>query len=197
MKNASHKHEDRGLDLYETPPEAVHALLKVEELPHFIWECAAGRGAIVKVLEQAGHTVHATDIYPYPGAVPCDFMAEDIYHYDPATGLSVPDDVECILTNPPFRWAHDFTRRALELAPRVIFLARLAFLESERRSDILDTGMLARVWVFRNRLPMMHRDGWTGNKNVSSMAFAWFVWDRDHHGPATIQRISWEPLPKS
>jgi hypothetical protein len=24
------------------------------------------------------------------------------------------------------------------------------------------------------------------------MAFAWFVWDRDHRGPATLHRISWE-----
>jgi hypothetical protein len=26
------------------------------------------------------------------------------------------------------------------------------------------------------------------------MAFAWFVWDRAHTGPTTIQRIDWKPL---
>ena len=39
---------------------------------------------------------------------------------------------------------------------------------------------------------MMHRDGWEGRKANSGMAFAWMVWDRDHTGPTTISRISWE-----
>ena len=74
-------------------------------------------------------------------------------------------------------------------------LARLALLEFERRTNILERGALARVHVFRNRLPMMHRDGWTGPRASSAMAFAWFVWDRNHSGPTTIGRISWERLP--
>jgi hypothetical protein len=71
-------------------------------------------------------------------------------------------------------------------------LLRLAFYESERRCGILENRGLARVWVFRKRLPMMHRDGWEGPKGNSGMAFAWFIWDRSHTGPTTIERISWE-----
>jgi hypothetical protein len=70
-------------------------------------------------------------------------------------------------------------------------LLRLAFLESERRCGILEGRGLARVHVFRKRLPMMHRDAWNGRKANSGMAFAWFCWSRDHVGPATINRISW------
>ena len=44
----------RGDDLYETPAVAVDALLRVEQLPHWLWEPAAGRGAIVNVLRAAG-----------------------------------------------------------------------------------------------------------------------------------------------
>jgi hypothetical protein len=40
---------ERGHDLYETPAVAVQALLRVERLPHVVWEPAAGRGAIVQV----------------------------------------------------------------------------------------------------------------------------------------------------
>jgi hypothetical protein len=40
-------------DLYETPPEAVIALLRAEQLPDVIWECACGRGAITRVLRAA------------------------------------------------------------------------------------------------------------------------------------------------
>jgi hypothetical protein len=43
-----HSLSERGLDLYETPAVAVEALLRVEKLPHRVWEPAAGRGAIVK-----------------------------------------------------------------------------------------------------------------------------------------------------
>jgi hypothetical protein len=71
-------------------------------------------------------------------------------------------------------------------------LLRLAFMESERRAAILDGGKLARVYVFRNRLPMMHRDGWEGNKVSNPTAFAWFEWDRAHDGPTELCRISWE-----
>jgi hypothetical protein len=69
-------------------------------------------------------------------------------------------------------------------------LLRLAFLESERRSPILDGGQLARVYPFRNRLPMMHRAGWNGPRASSAIAFAWFCWDRDHRGPTELHRIS-------
>jgi hypothetical protein len=103
-----------------------------------------------------------------------------------------PEGTQAIVTNPPFSRAEEFVEHALELCPRVFMLLRLTFLESERRSRILDTGTLARVHVFRNRLPMMHRDGWQGPKASSAMAFAWFVWDRSHHGDAALRRISWD-----
>lgn len=45
--------------------------------------------------------------------------------------------------------------------------------------------------AFRNRLPMMHRDGWAGPRASSAMPFVWFCWDRSHRGPATLHRISW------
>jgi hypothetical protein len=40
--------EHRG-DCYDTPPVAVAALLRVERLPHRIWEPACGTGNIVKI----------------------------------------------------------------------------------------------------------------------------------------------------
>jgi hypothetical protein len=71
-------------------------------------------------------------------------------------------------------------------------LLRLAFLESEKRRDIIDKSCLARVHVFRKRLPMMHREGWEGRVANSGMAFAWFIWERGHTGPIELRRVSWE-----
>lgn len=174
---------ERGDDLYETPPEAVYALLRVESLPHLVWEPACGPGNIVEVLRDAGYAVAATDLVDYgcPGqASGRDFLMETT----PAA--------DAIVTNPPFKLAEQFVAKARELVPKVVMLLRLAFLESQRRTELLEAGDLARVWVFRKRLPMMHRDGWEGRKANSGMAFAWFVWDRDHDGPTELHRLSWE-----
>ena len=108
------------------------------------------------------------------------------------TTTKAPPGVECTLTNPPYKCATEFVARAVELTPLVVMLLRFTFMESKRRTPILKSGRLARVHVFRERLPMMHRHGWAGPKASSSIAFAWFVFDRNHTGPTTLDRISWE-----
>jgi hypothetical protein len=182
----AHRHplEERGLDLYETPAVAIEALLRVEPIPRRVWEPAAGRGAIVNVLRAAGHEVVASDIADY--GFPLDF------HRDFLAEAAVPAGVEAIVTNPPFRYAEEFVARALDLCPLVIMLLRAAFYESERRTSILENCGLARKWVFRKRLPMMHRDNWAGPKASSGMSFAWFVWNRSHAGDTAAKRLSWE-----
>jgi hypothetical protein len=179
-----HRLAERGDDLYETPPQAVHALLRVERITQIVWEPACGPGSIVTVPRKAGHTVFASDLVDYgcpDSQSRMDFLME----------WAAPAGVEAIVTNPPYRLAVEFVAHALELVPCVVMLLRLAFLESERRSGILDSGKLARVHVFRNRLPMMHRHNWAGPKASNAIAFAWFVFDRNHNGPTIIDRISW------
>jgi hypothetical protein len=180
---------ERGNDLYETPPVAVHALLKVEPLPRVIWEPACGPGSIVNVLRSAGHRVYASDLVSY-GCPESDSRIDFLME------RSTPHGVEAIVTNPPYKIAGDFVAHAFALGiPKVVMLLRLLFLESACRSSVLDGGSLARVYPFANRLPMMHRDGWEGPKARSAFAFAWFVWEVGHQGRAEVQRISWEELP--
>jgi hypothetical protein len=181
-QSGRHSNAERKLDLYETPECATRALLRAENLPARIWEPAAGRGAIARVLRWRGHEVIASDIHDYGDL----HFVGDFLQVEKA-----PPHVEAIVTNPPFRLAAEFVAHGLRLAPKVVMLLRLAFLESERRSSILDTGKLARVLVFRNRLPMLHRDGWAGPKASSAIAFAWYVFDRNHNGPVILDRISW------
>jgi len=174
-------------DLYDTPPEAVHALLKVEKLPHVIWEPACGTGNIVRVLRNAGHVVIASDLNQrgcYESFSGVDFLMP----------LVIPRiEAGAIITNPPFSLAEEFVAEARSRVPLVVMLMRLAFYESEKRTNILEDAGLARIHVFANRLPMMHRAGWKGRKASSSIPFAWYVWSADHRGPTTIDRIRWEP----
>lgn len=184
---------ERGHDLYETPDVAVRALLKVERLPRRVWEPACGRGAITRVLRAAGHDVLATDLIDYDSPDQdrggLDFLSAEAGRLFQA---------DAIVTNPPFKDAPAFIRQALQRAPLVVMLLRLSFMESDdgnrrsARNDLLDGGRLARVHAFRRRLPMMHRDGWEGRKANSGMAFAWFVWDRNHSGPTELHRLSWD-----
>jgi len=184
-QTGQHPHADRGLDLYETPPVALDALLRVETLPHYVWEPAAGRGAIVRVLREAGHVVVASDI------IHRDFELD--FERDFLKETKAPPRTEMILTNPPYRYGAEFVEHALTLCQRVIMLTRFTFLESRRRSGILDTGTLAAIHLFADRLPMMNRDGWTGPRASSAIPFSWLVWDRNHQGPTTFDRIFWNP----
>jgi hypothetical protein len=184
-----HPLSERGLDCYSTPAVAVEALLRVEKLPRRIWEPACGHGNIVNVLRAHGHEVIATDVADYgvpitpPGYWGRDFLLE----------VNAPAGTDAIVTNPPFAIVEKFVAHALKLeVPMIVFLLRLAFMESERRCSILEGTGLARIHVFRKRLPFMHRAGWTGPKANSGMAFAWFVFEHGYTGPTTIDRISWE-----
>src|SRR4029077_18666131 len=99
---------------------------------------------------------------------------------------------EAIVTNAPYKLANQFAEHALDIAPKVSRLLRLAFLESIRRTDVLEHRGLRAVHVFRRRLPMMHRDSWTGPPVSSAIALTLFCFDRDYRGATTIDRISGE-----
>lgn len=184
-QSKAHPRAARGRDLYETPPVAVRALLRVEKLPRRIWEPASGNGAMARVLRRAGHRVATSDI-----ARGHDFLISE----------RVPRQSRAIVTNPPFKYAARFAAHAITLCPYVAMLMRLGFLEAghpchvngRARLYCLDEQPPARVYVFRQRLPMMHRHGWKGRRAPSAMAFCWIVWDRRHQGPTLLYRISWE-----
>jgi hypothetical protein len=136
------------------------------------------------VLRAAGHEVIGSDLVDYGDPT-------HSYRRDFLLERKAPDGCEGIVMNPPVKLAEEFIAHALDLCPLVIALLRLAFMESERRTPILEGRGLVRIHQFRKRLPMMHRAGWEGRKANSGMAFAGFVWDRAHTGATSIDRISW------
>lgn len=185
---------ERGNDLYETPPCAVQTLMRVERLPHAIWEPCCGPGAIVRELRGAGHEVLATDLVDYES--PDQDHARRDFLMESDTRLCTG-----IVMNPPFKLASRFVAHAVKLVPYTAALLRLAFLEAgnlngeagRTRRYVLDEFPPCRVWVFKERLPMMHRAGWKGRKASSGMAFAWFVWSWDRRaGPTELRRMSWK-----
>jgi hypothetical protein len=63
--NSTHSHAERGLDAYWTPPEAVTALLRIEQVPKSVIDPACGSGAILDALRAAGRSVYGCDVVDY------------------------------------------------------------------------------------------------------------------------------------
>ncbi|WP_246752720.1 SAM-dependent methyltransferase [Sinorhizobium sp. BG8] len=89
--------EERGNNLYETPPEAMHTLLALETFLPTVLEPACGRGAISGMLEAAGYDVILSDLVDYGTAdqhgevqVVADFLLSEAHPGEPD-----------IVTNPP------------------------------------------------------------------------------------------------
>lgn len=182
-----HKLADRGDDLYETPACATKTLLRVEHVPMFVWEPCAGRGAISDILRDYGRTVIASDLNAHSDAAPYIETHRDFL-------METQPRASTIVTNPPYKLANEMIRHGLALGCDVIVLLRLMSIEGAARSDLID-GHLWRIWAGIERLPTMHRDGWTGPKHSNSGApFAWFVFKpekRPARSPIELRRVSW------
>jgi len=185
--------KDRGDDLYQTPACATQALIRTGELDNLrdglIWEPAAGRGAIVRELLNFGFRVLPQDLVAYDNQDP---PYPDV-GYDFLLERSAPASVAAIVTNPPYKLADQFIRHGLSLGLPVIVLLRLMAIEGANRSDLIDKH-LVRVWAGIERLPFMHREGWSGTKHSNSGApFAWFCFSPEPRGdrPIELRRMSW------
>jgi hypothetical protein len=180
--------EREPFDLHETPAVAVKTLLQVEDIPRRVWECFAGKGAVSKILIEAGHDVLSTDLHDH-GFEGCqsgrDFFAES----------RMPDGIDTIISNCPYEAnaGERYVRHALRLRPRLlILLLPFSFLAAKSRADLVLS--LSRVHIFAPRLPTMHRDGWTGPRASSSKDHCWITWDDHHRGDHCINPVDWRQL---
>lgn len=191
--------EARGDDFYASPYAAIPPLLVSEgrKLPKKIWEGACGNGALVLPLRNRGFTVHATDLNDW-GCPGSEWEVDFLGPIAAQTGATLNDlwgDKWGIATNPPFNIIEPFIERAVAMAPYVAILCRLAFLESEGRMGWFQRMGLRRIHVVAERLPMMHRHGYTGPKmSNAGMCFAWFIFERrertSHSVP--LRWVSWK-----
>ena len=190
--------EDRGHDLYETPSEAMRTLLALESFTLNVVEPSVGKGAILRPLESAGYEVTISDLVDRGVTTQhgeCQGVGDFL--------LSVGQDCGCdIVTNPPYGVANAYVAHALRAhKPRkMAMLLNLNFLcgfDDPDRCFVMDECPPSRVYVFTRRLPMMHRDGWEGDKASSQMNTAWFIWERNDDGsygvghPQLI-RVDWK-----
>lgn len=181
---SSHSKEERSEhDYYATEPKAMKCLLEVESFAPVVWECACGEGHLSKVLEEAGYQVISTDLV-YRGfgdPDPLDFLQETIADFEGD-----------IITNPPYKFALEFVKRALDsIQPgrKVAMFLKLQFLEGMERKLFFRENPPVRVYVSSSRLKCA-RNGDFSAIPSSAVAYAWFVWVKGFHGEPVIRWIN-------
>jgi hypothetical protein len=197
---------ERGNNLYQTPPEAMRALLSFARFSQKVWEPACGRGAISRMLEDAGYEVELSDLVDYGTADRFGEVQRVENFLDSAPRGDDPERPD-IVTNPPYGTdLNRFVAHALRAhrPHRMALLLNLNFLcgfDDPDRCFAMDEWPPRTVYIFTRRLPMMHRDGWDGPEASSRMNTAWFVWELDEatgtydaagHCDTTMLRVDWK-----
>lgn len=164
-------------DYYATPETSTKALLEVEELYYPVCEPACGEGHIAKLLD-VKKGVYASDLIDRGYGEVGDFLkSKDFY--------------PTIITNPPFNLFQEFAEHALKQAThKVILFGKLQALEGKKRATFMQNSPLKTVYVFKSRQNPL-RNGSAVDENgkpwSSTMAFAWFVWEKGYKGEPIIK----------
>lgn len=170
-------------DFYETPSFCVQKLACLG-LPGGNWlEPGAGKGAISKayaehlpvsfrsinwvaIEKRASFVRRMIQNVPRP---------ELIYHLDFLLEEPPNLNYDFAIGNPPYSLAAEFVERALQFAPRVVFLLRLNFLGSKKRIEFYDRVGVPDVYV------ITPRPSFTGGGN-DACEYGWFDFRREWRG---------------
>ena len=86
------------------------------------------------------------------------------------------EDIDLIITNPPFSIAIEFLTKSLSEGKTVCYLQRLNWLGSKARKDFWNSNPPSKIFVLSKR-PQFKRELGLGNGSDST-EYAWFVWDK-------------------
>lgn len=179
---SSPKCERQINDFYATEPKAMELLLKEEEFNNNVWECAVGQGHLANVLKANGYFVKCSDIINrgYEKTEVLDFLkCEDKFDGD-------------IITNPPYKYALEFVKKALEnvnQGKKVAMFLRLLFLESSKRKEFFKKDPPKIVYVCSARINCV-KNGEFKKHPSSAVCYAWFVWEKGFKGDTVIKWIN-------
>lgn len=181
-----------ALDDFPTPPWATRALCEwlsgrgenEYDRPGY-WtarEPAANRGYMVRPLREYFAVVYASDVANYGlGYQVMDFLWRQ----------RLPE-VDWTITNPPFRVADQFVRRARETSQvGVAMFVRSAFLEDEARyGELFEIDPPHHILQFVQRVVI--RRGKIVKGGSSATSYCWLVW-KGAPRPGTAPAFHWIP----
>lgn len=183
---SSHSEGDRETnDFYATDPEALEVFLsKLKQdgivLPHKICEPACGMGHLSEVLKKHGYDVSSYDLYDHGyGEIGIDFLKSDI-------------KAKCFLTNPPYKYALEFVKKAIENVSTngyVIMLLKIQFLEGKKRYEFFKRNPPRYIYVNSSRQNCAKNGDFKNYDRNSAVCFSWFIWEKDFVGEPTVRWI--------
>ena len=136
----------------------------------------------VELTEDRVNRAHTAGVFDaYNQVLPCDYLT---------LSPNAIGRFDVIIGNPPFKLGEGFVMKSLNLlAPdgTLIFLLRLAFLESQGRYKRLysDAAKPAAVHI------LAERPSFTGNGKTDATAYALFVWHQGWTGQTALHWLSW------
>lgn len=174
--------ERENHDYYATDPKAIDALVKRfgNNLSKKVWEPACGEGHLSKRLTELGYDVYSSDKINRGFGDVLDFFSVG----------EIP--CECIITNPPYKYALEFIKHSLELLSfggYCIMLLKTTFLEGMKRytelfsvtPPMLLLQFSKRVLCAKNGEFQKMIDG-----GGSAVSYGWFVWQKGYKGKTQI-----------
>ena len=168
-----------AMDNCQTPAYALDPLvpyLKAANI-HTIWECASGEGYMVQALEDSGFGVIATDIK-------MDEVAYDFFNIE-AHNI---EDVDAIVTNPPYSIKYEWTERCYELGKPWALLMPVEFLGTVHGGDLFDEHGV-QVIMMRPRINFkMPNKGWDGKG--AQFPVAWYTWGLNLPSDLLFKRVN-------
>lgn len=166
-------------DYYATEPKALELLCDIEKFSPKIWECSCGEGHLSEVLKKRGYDVVSSDLidrgYGYGGI---DFLK-----------TTKPFDGD-IITNPPYKYALEFVKHALEIITdghRVAMFLKLQFLEGKARRQFFDSTPPSRIYVSSGRLCCAMNGDFKKYSKSNAVTYAWFIWEKPFSGEPIVR----------
>ena len=140
---------------FQTPPEAIRPLLPYLKKDMVVWECASGKGNLVKAFEKEGYAVTASDI----------LTGQNYLSFE-------PEKWDVCITNPPFSCKDEFLERAYSFGKPFAFLLPLTTFEGKKRQFLFRKHGIQVIFNPKR----INFEVPSGNGSSSWFATAWFCW---------------------
>ena len=166
-------------DFYRTPRECVELAKDLMDGSLRWWEPCAGDGAISSTLPQV---TFASDIHP---------LKEGIDKLDILT-CDKPDNVDAIITNPPFFAINEILNRALfEWKIPILLLIRIEPLSTQKRNYF--TKFISNMHIVSSLIKFTTEDNRIVNGN-GTMRCAWTLFNPIQQNQCITKWVVYDPL---
>ena len=158
------KENRRALDFYPTPKDVTIALMDFLDIPcsYNVWEPAYGNGAMATIIDRY---------------VTRPVFCTDIIYGDDFLNTNCPENINAIITNPPFNLSAQFIEKAVKEADVVAMLLKSQYWHAASRTSLFEKYPPTWVLPLNWRPDFLEYERKEGDKKgAPTMEVAWSVW---------------------